>query len=133
MRNSPQPILHLVHPRPISWSSVIGPVSHALSLPVVPYAEWLARLRSTQAGTDHSGASEVQLMQANPGLMLLDFFAHAVSSEAQREDDAMGIRTLDVTKALQVAPSLTDSHLPQLEEKDIMSWVGYWRRIGFLG
>lgn len=71
-------------------------------------------------------------MLDNPAVMLQDFFAHESSAEAQREPEAMGMRTLDVKKALNVAPALSEENLPQLNEKDALLWVAYWRRIGFL-
>jgi len=130
MRNSPHPVLHLAHPRPVSWSSIMEPISRILRLPLVPYSEWIGRLRTSQA--EGTATSEVQLMQVNPALMLLDFFAQALSSEADKEKEAMGLRTLDVSRASAVAPALSEHRLPRLGEREATAWVGYWRRIGYL-
>lgn len=130
MRDSLYPVLHLAHPRPVSWSSVIVPISKALSLPLVPYSEWLERLQASRV--EGNAESEVKSMQVNPALMLVDFFSHAMSAEAQEEEEAMGMRTLDMSRAVEVAPALSEQRLSKLGEKDAVAWVGYWRKIGFL-
>ncbi|THH28009.1 hypothetical protein EUX98_g6169 [Antrodiella citrinella] len=114
MRNSPEAMLHLVHPRPVTWSQVMEPISRALRLPIVPYSEWLNRLQNSGDKEGNSAASEVQLLQVNPALMLIDFLGHAVSSEADKQKEAMGIRTFEVSKAVKVAPALNEERLPRL-------------------
>ena len=44
MRSSADPILHLVHPRPIPWKSLITPIAQELKATLVPYVEWLTAL-----------------------------------------------------------------------------------------
>ena len=39
MRDSPSPILHLVHPREASWHTLIAPLAHALRLASAPSVE----------------------------------------------------------------------------------------------
>ncbi|KAH8099950.1 acetyl-CoA synthetase-like protein [Cristinia sonorae] len=139
MRNSPYPILHLTHPRPVSWNTIITPISRALSLPLVPYGDWFEALRASQARTELS-TDEVELMQRNPALMLLDFYANAkagklstsVGDEPNTSGEAMGLRTLDVSLAVEVALSLQESQLDELGEKDAEKWIEYWKGIGFL-
>ncbi|OBZ76703.1 Linear gramicidin synthase subunit D [Grifola frondosa] len=76
MRNSPYSILHLVHPNPVPWSSIIKMIAEDLSVPVVPYEEWLSALKnSLQEGL------EVEQMQENPALRLLDFYGTVVIDE----------------------------------------------------
>ncbi|KAF7348023.1 putative polyketide synthase [Mycena sanguinolenta] len=47
MQGTMNETLHLVHPKPTTWKVVIEPLASALNVPLVPYAEWFARLKST--------------------------------------------------------------------------------------
>ncbi|KAH8100027.1 acetyl-CoA synthetase-like protein [Cristinia sonorae] len=120
MRNSPHPVLHLVHPRPVSWADIITPVSQALSLPLVSYADWLARLR--ESGANLHAEHEVEIMKVNPALRILDFFSGVDLDSSSGE--AMGIREMDMTKAREVANVL--SGLPPLSKRDVLGWLSYW-------
>ncbi|KIJ47421.1 hypothetical protein M422DRAFT_164052, partial [Sphaerobolus stellatus SS14] len=40
--------VHLRHPRPVAWSSVMGAAATALNIPLVPYDEWFFRLEHFQ-------------------------------------------------------------------------------------
>lgn len=52
------------------------------------------------------------------------------ASELKRE--ALGLPTLSVSQAVQIAPSLGEKNLPQLTAKVAMQWLQYWRSIGYL-
>ncbi|KAL6303205.1 male sterility protein-domain-containing protein, partial [Sparassis latifolia] len=39
-----EPVLNLVHPRPVTWDSLFAPAAANLGVPLVPYSEWLGRL-----------------------------------------------------------------------------------------
>lgn len=146
MRNSPHPVLHLTHPRPVTWSQIVNPISRILNLPLVPFTEWLERLRAsatatsikgnglvhTTAATKANPKSEEDLLRVNPGLMLVDFFSGAVAEKTKDREEAMGLRTMDVSRAVEVAPSLGEGKLKSLGEDDMKRWIGYWRRIRFL-
>ena len=71
LRHSPEPFVHLVHPRPVSWRAVIAPVAAELGVPLVSHSEWLSAL---QRSVDAAGVDEVELMKANPALHLLLFY-----------------------------------------------------------
>ena len=103
MRNSDVNYLHLAHPRPVPWASVMGHVADELGLKPVPFDQWLEML--VKSGEGHSADSEVELVKRNPALKLLDFFLGAKAvPEYNRE--AMGLPTLSVAEAERVAPSL---------------------------
>lgn len=58
---SPDPapaLVNVVHPQPVPWTVVLGAIDHALSaqLPLIPYAQWFAKLEAVAAG-----ASSAQL------------------------------------------------------------------------
>jgi len=127
MRNSPYPILHLTHPRPVSWSSIITLVSHQLHLPLIPYADWLERLPASAPSSQDEEA-----IKANPGVQLLPFYTHGEKASGQKEA-ILGLRAMDMRRAMEIAPSLGEGLLEKLGtgEEDVKGWIEYWRA-GFL-
>ena len=136
-------MLHLAHPRPVPWRTIISPLSTALSLPIVPYAEWCSLLEASSPHHNHDhhinsngnadADSEVELMRQNPALKILEFFLDArakMSLPKNGSPEAMGLPMLDVAHALEAAPSLREETLPQLSADDVERWIGYWRRVG---
>ncbi|KAJ7877965.1 acyl transferase domain-containing protein [Mycena olivaceomarginata] len=61
--------LHLVHPRSTTWNAVIEPLASNLGVPLVPYAEWFARLKNAA-----ETAPRQHRTQNMAALKLLDFF-----------------------------------------------------------
>ncbi|KAI1786493.1 acetyl-CoA synthetase-like protein [Ganoderma leucocontextum] len=120
MRSSPESILHLVHPRPISWHDLIAPIAQELEVPLVPYATWLAALESSAEGS-------LDAARENPALRLLDFFR---SSAEGNEKPPLGLWRLATKKAVEASETL--ARMPQLEEADVRRWVAAWRTSGFL-
>ncbi|THH31711.1 hypothetical protein EUX98_g2485 [Antrodiella citrinella] len=121
MRDSPYPFLHLAHPRPVLWSTIITPIAESLNLPLKPYDEWLASLH--RSGDHLDAQQEVDVMGDNPALRILGFFNQA--SVGQERGEVMDMREMDMSRAKEVAPTLGD--LPQLSEADVESWLAYWR------
>jgi hypothetical protein len=105
----------------------MSPLAKEFNLEEVTYDEWMARLEKSGRGL--SAESEVEMMRHNPALKIFDFFKDAQHG-ANRSPEGMGLPQMDVTEAQKSAPLLRS--LPQLSGNDAMSWVGYWRRIGFL-
>ena len=126
MRNSQEPILHLVHPRPVTWHSLITPIAAELNVPLVSYDEWLSALESSAAA---GSANEVDAMAANPALRLLSFFqAQRGVLTAARE--AMGLVQLLTEKSTKVSEAL--ANLPELNAERAKAWVAAWKKAGFL-
>ena len=128
MRNSPEPILHLVHPHPVSWSTLITPIAKQLDAQLVSYDEWLAALEaSVETGT--GSADELEAMAENPALRILPFFRyHKGTNTLGRE--ALGFVALSTEKATRVSGTLAT--LPQLDAGRTVSWVERWRKTKFL-
>ena len=121
MRNSSYPVLHLAHPRPVAWNTILSTVSHALDLPLVPYSEWIQTLKKSREGL--SAQQETDAYQANPALKLLDFFT---SANVNALGEALGVPNMDLTKAVKAAPALSEDNLPQLNEVNVSRWLAYW-------
>ena len=128
MRTSKSSTLHLAPPRPVAWDAVVKPLAEEFNLEEVSYDDWMARLEKSGRGL--SAESEVEMMRHNPALKIFDFFKDAQNA-IDRSPEAMGLPQMDVTEAQDSAPSLRG--LTLLSGRDTMNWVGYWRKIGFLG
>ena len=130
MRNAPGPIsyLHLVHPRPVPFRTLIAPIAHALRVPLVPYADWL---RALETSVDEGSSAEVAAMRANPALRLLDFFrAQTADTFVPDAKEPMGVVRLATDGAERASAEL--ARLPPLDAETSLGWVEAWRRSGFL-
>ncbi len=130
MRNSTSPILHLVHPRPVSWHTLIAPIAEELRVSLVSYSTWFAALERSAAAPEGSAADaefDVDAMRANPALRLLEFFRAQTFSP---EKEPLGAVRLSTENAERASDEL--ARLPELREEMSMSWVKAWRKSGFL-
>ncbi|KAI1789126.1 acetyl-CoA synthetase-like protein [Ganoderma leucocontextum] len=126
MRYSPEPILHLVHPRPVAWNAIISPIARALDVPLVPYKAWLSTLEQS---TGEGATGQVELMKANPALRILAFFkAQGEATAPNRE--AMGLAYLSTKKAMEVSQSLAEL-APLCGDRPKM-WLEAWKTSGFI-
>ncbi|KAI0332192.1 acetyl-CoA synthetase-like protein [Cubamyces sp. BRFM 1775] len=125
MRKSPEPIVHLVHPRPVPWRTVIAPIAAELQVPLVPYETWLSALEASTRGM--ADATEVELMKANPALRIVDFFRHLKQSP---DHEPLGMVYLSSEKATKVSGTLT--RMPALDAGRARKWLAAWKKSGFL-
>ena len=124
MLDCKEDVVHVAHPKPVSWQDIFVPVSQMLDLELVPYAEWLSRLHIDEDSVDADDA--IAKAEANPALMLKDFFySLADSSNDVGEDvEAMGLRRLSLEKACKASTSL--SRCPPLTAAVATSWMVGW-------
>ncbi|KIM81361.1 hypothetical protein PILCRDRAFT_821447 [Piloderma croceum F 1598] len=126
MRRLSTRIVHLAHPRPISWSTLFEAFSDTLNIPLVPFAEWLARLeKSREALATASAEEEAKAIRNNPALRLIEFFRGISSHEATS-------LSLSLDEAEKASETLRDENLSQLSVADVKLWVSYWRGTGSL-
>ncbi|KIJ49878.1 hypothetical protein M422DRAFT_246246, partial [Sphaerobolus stellatus SS14] len=115
---------HLVHPRPVTWKSVIGNVAEILGVPTIPFEEWLKRLEAVPRTPES--------LHNNPALHLLDFYHACLSpndiSSGQEKREAMGLADYETTQTVANAPALDPDNLLQLGREEIARWMGYWER-----
>ena len=126
MRHSPDPILHLVHPRPAPWSTLISAIANDLGVPLVEYKKWLSALENH---VPSGSSNEVEAMAANPALHLLSFFK-AQEAAISSETEPMGLVKLSTEKSTQVSVAL--ANLPELDAERAAGWVAAWKKAGFL-
>ncbi|KZT66074.1 hypothetical protein DAEQUDRAFT_752280 [Daedalea quercina L-15889] len=129
--DAPARVLHVQHPRPVSWSAAMQHFSAALNLPVAPYTEWYSRLESGLTFT--SDPSSTQYLER--GLRLLEFFRLPLLAEpGNPRPDVMNtlVHGMNLTNALDASATLQDPALPGIVREDVDRWIGYWRSIGYL-
>ncbi|KZT61228.1 acetyl-CoA synthetase-like protein [Calocera cornea HHB12733] len=119
--------LHLVHPHPVSWNSMLAPLAAQLDCALVPFSNWLRAL--SEAAEDHTEVTR------NPAIKLLDFYRRIAESEgalgaqtatSRRAREAMGMPDLETEQA--EARSETLRTLKPLGEEDTERWMAYWRK-----
>lgn len=127
--NTPQTV-HLVHPRPVSWTTIFTPIAKSLGVPLVPYAEWLASMEKNLADTSRNS---VEAVKENPALLLIDMFRPYVEGATGNEArDALGVPQLATVEAQRASSALHPENLPVLGLEDAEGWLAYWRKAGLL-
>ncbi|TFK94535.1 acetyl-CoA synthetase-like protein [Polyporus arcularius HHB13444] len=115
MRKSPLgSILHLVHPRPVPWRTIIAPIAEELGVPMVPFGTWLAALEQL------ASRKGVEVVEQNPAVLLLTFFKRKPVS------------LLDLETRNACAESNTLDNMDELGDEIARKWVAGWRTSGFL-
>ncbi|KAI0647275.1 acetyl-CoA synthetase-like protein [Trametes meyenii] len=125
MRCSTEPVLHLVHPRPVSWHMIISKLADELGIPLVPYAEWLSALEKCVG--DSGDHAQLELMRIHQALRLVSFYRE-VGPSPYRE--AFGLVHLDTVKSTRMSETLAS--LGQLDEESVQRWVTTWKNRGYL-
>jgi hypothetical protein len=154
-RNAPSdvPLAHLAHPRPVAWQTLFECVAQRYSLQPVPFDIWFSKLADSASGSESNtievnGALKHQStipsadLTSNPAIKLLSFFSacnetlKALASDADGSVslEAPALPRLDVTKCatLVAKESLSEKNLKPLSQDDMLRWLGYWEKVGFL-
>ena len=127
MRDADQQILHLSHPRPVSWSRVAQFLSRTLNVPLISYEDWLTRLEDS-AGSMGASANKSGV-ESNPALRLLYYFrALEVGTNVSKE--ALGLPKLSILEGAQVSAAMRD--VRSLNDMDVAHWINGWETAGFL-
>ncbi|EJD40555.1 acetyl-CoA synthetase-like protein [Auricularia subglabra TFB-10046 SS5] len=112
-------ILHLVHPHPVRWGTVLDVFSKETGVPIVSWSEWIARLSALVGDAD--AARDV------PALRILEFWR---SMGAGGLSGMAAMELVSTTKAQGVSPTLKT--MEPLGEFDAKQWLAYWKRAGVL-
>ncbi|TIA90798.1 hypothetical protein E3P99_01418 [Wallemia hederae] len=119
-------LLHLVHPRPTTWSRVFDVVADYLhkrgtEVELVEYKQWLEKLQKQDTAN----------MTVNPAIKLLPMFESGhVSHERRQYVEAMGNPLLQTIRAEQASESLRKC--TELSDRDVEKWMDSWVKEGFL-
>lgn len=131
MRISDSPFLHIVHPNPVQWSSIIRPIALALDVPTVSYSEWLSCLQRVLEDSSAVGPA-VRAAAENPAVRLIDFYVGASKrkiADDQQQEAFVGT-SLETKEAVKVSKTMAE--LLPLSETDVRRWLSYWQRAGVL-
>lgn len=130
--NSKEPVMHLVHSRPVPWVTVINAFAEELKLPVVSYDEWLSALEESASALDSASQDQAEVekqLEQNPALRLLSFFRGAKSRTGE-DVEPLGVPKLASENAQKSSEALRDAR--QISGEDVKRWVRYWRSTGFI-
>ncbi|KAK0216122.1 hypothetical protein IW262DRAFT_1449678 [Armillaria fumosa] len=103
------PIIHLVHPKPILWSSLARVISRELTVKLVPYSHWLQGLENSTLD-----------LTALPAKRILPYYKRNAGALGWKNREAFGLPHLSVG-------SIGGANLPQLGGEDVRKWMQYWR------
>ena len=128
--SSPTHLVHLVHPRPVTWHTLATAVGAALNVPLVSYAVWLSKLEQYAAQSlSEAGAAPTQAVRSLRALHLLPMY-RGMGEKVGRGRRALGMADMDVARATAASPTLADPELRQLGATDVQAWLVYWRKVG---
>ncbi|KAJ7572119.1 hypothetical protein C8J56DRAFT_993487 [Mycena floridula] len=120
--------VHIVHPQPTTWNSLMAPMARSLNVLLVPYEDWFARLED-RAKTSFSLDQTTDI----PALKLLDFFRPGPKT-IQPTHESMGLMpVVESSKGLDCSLTLRDPGLGPIDAEEVGKWISYWRSVGFLG
>jgi hypothetical protein len=91
-----------------------------LVLPLVPYRDWLARLKASAERPDAAG------LEKNPVAKMLDFFG-SLTTEGDAVREVLGFPALSTVKAVRASPKMTQLRERPVEQRNIDSWLTYWK------
>ncbi|KIJ41587.1 hypothetical protein M422DRAFT_172065, partial [Sphaerobolus stellatus SS14] len=132
MQGTPRHTLHLIHPRPVEWSTIMGQIASILQVSLVPYVEWFARLDHASRHADDDKKSKRQ-KERRAALKLIEFYKLGLKNDA-RNAESMGLMPSVVAdEALKASKTLQDEQLlPLIGQEDVRRWIDYWRGVDFL-
>ncbi|KAK7042179.1 Non-canonical non-ribosomal peptide synthetase FUB8 [Favolaschia claudopus] len=123
-------VLNIVHPRPISWNSVISYIrdasfnkcgdNRAVELKLASFADWFQELE----------ASEARGVEELPALKLLEFFRNLNGLTGRSSDEELAGPSFSCEKAQSLSSAMRMA--PPITQQHVESWVSYWSDSGFL-
>ncbi|KAJ7688597.1 hypothetical protein B0H17DRAFT_1160269 [Mycena rosella] len=114
--DSPPFAINIVHPRPVTWDSVMSSMAHIAQRPLIPFADWFHQLETRASG------ATAEDMENIPGIKLLSFFSAAAGGQGGTKFSTLKAQALSDAMRL-VKP---------LEMQDAERWMRYWREKGFI-
>ncbi|KAF8154856.1 hypothetical protein B0H34DRAFT_540683 [Crassisporium funariophilum] len=135
MRSTTNDTLHLIHPKPVTWESVMQPLAEILNVPLVPYEEWFARLESSARDSDEESKdkSRSQQQHSRAALRMTHFYRLALKASSAGYTESMGLLARVASeKGVSASATLQSDEIPPLGRGDVEKWVAFWREIGFL-
>ncbi|KAH7879221.1 uncharacterized protein C8R40DRAFT_1166466 [Lentinula edodes] len=135
-------VVNLVHPFPVSWTSVMEAIRKALkaaknlddpkALPLVPLSEWVSALEKTVKNSSSPEKTSIEL----PASKILGFIQNMLQGDklvAKYDGDlstveAAGLTSLDTSNARRISRRIRE--LEPIGLYDAEMWVRYWLKKG---
>ncbi|PBK69900.1 hypothetical protein ARMSODRAFT_974971 [Armillaria solidipes] len=108
------PIMHLVHPKPVSWSTLARFASQELNVKLVSFSHWLEALENS--------ALDATVL---PAMRILPHYKRCAKTTGLRNREAFGLPRLSTTLT-------QEASIPPLDENEVRNWVQYWREAKML-
>ncbi|GJJ11666.1 putative secondary metabolism biosyntheticenzyme [Clathrus columnatus] len=112
---------HIVHPNPITWTTLMNFVSHSLNLKIVSIEEWLTKLRFWGSKTRNT---------KHPAFKLISFYEHNLYPKD--EDIQRLTEKYQITGLAMFDTEMTSRSIPfdleQLDKNEVEKWIGYWSK-----
>ncbi|KAK7472205.1 hypothetical protein VKT23_000327 [Stygiomarasmius scandens] len=113
-------VVHLIHPRPVQWSTLARLIGSRLKVGVVPFAQWIERL-------EHVGQIDQDAEKKISALRILPFYKGIASTFEEPGLEAFGLAEIEDEKAKRLSGTLSDPNAPQLGEEHVDRWLSYWQ------
>ncbi|KAF9070475.1 putative aminoadipate reductase [Rhodocollybia butyracea] len=122
--------INLVHPKPVSWTSVMGAIRESLisvkhlsseALPLIAFKSWVKAL------ADAGNASPERASNDLPAYKIMDFI-HALSAATEGKNvgvEALGGTILETSNIQRLSKKI-NRDLNPLGRLDVELWVKYW-------
>ncbi len=108
------PIMHLVHPKPVSWSTLARFASQELNVKLVSYSHWLEVLEKSTLDA-----------KVFPAMRILTYYKRCAKIIGSSNREAFGLPRLSTT-------SIQEASIPPLDENEVRNWLQYWREAKML-
>ena len=115
IRNASSNIVHIAHPKPVSWRYIFDKVSQTIDIPVVPFSDWLARLEALTTSSKGNDTKAIALLET----------CRTVDPSAPKFVPRMASEN-----ALRESPTL--AALQPLTDRDIDSWLSYLKSVSLI-
>jgi len=128
MVDSGASVFQIVHPKPVTWSSLLLPIKQVLGtsssssglIEIIPYTDWLSRLKKKSGEAEKSGNMDaVTVARMIPAMKLLDFY------ETLQYQGDKGLR-MKLAMEQTLLASKTLRGLEPLKNEWITGWVKEW-------
>ncbi|KAK7472181.1 hypothetical protein VKT23_000303 [Stygiomarasmius scandens] len=113
-------VVHLIHPRPVQWSTLARLIASRLKVDVVPFTQWIERL-------ERAGQIDQDAERKISALRILPFYKGIASVVEEPGLEAFGLAEIETERAKRLSSTLSDPNAPQLGEEHVDRWLSYWQ------
>ncbi|KAJ3847468.1 hypothetical protein EV368DRAFT_51127 [Lentinula lateritia] len=105
--------VHLIHPCPVPWSSLVSVFANTLGLDVVEYRDWFNKLM------EKGDTKE---------MYLVPFFQKIGQEEVAKNREAFEMPKVQLKLALAASETLRERSR-EIQEEDVERWLAYWKNV----